>query len=181
MRHQHTLMQGYNAQAVVTAQQIIVGQLVTQTPVDHHLLHPSLAAARDQLTAAGIAPTFTTVLADAGYANEDAFARAEADGVQLLAPLTKDDHRRRGIDPAGTADLHRRPATARAIHALRTPHGRQQYELRGRTVEPVFGQIKNQQRARQFSRRGLRACQTEWALICTAHNLRKLHRHRPND
>ena len=115
------------------------------------------------------------------WGNGRAFARAEADGVQLLAPLTKDDHRRRGIDPAGTADLHRRPATARAIHALRTPHGRQQYELRGRTVEPVFGQIKNQQRARQFSRRGLRACQTEWALICTAHNLRKLHRHRPND
>lgn len=181
MRHQHTLVQGYNAQAVVTAQQIIVGQLVTQTAVDHHLLHPSLAAARDQLTAADIAPAFTTVLADAGYANEDAFARAEAVGVQLLAPLTKDDHRMRGIDPAGDANLHRRPATARAMRTLRTPEGRRAYELRGRTVEPVFGQIKNQQRARQFNRRGLIACQAEWALICTAHNLRKLHRHRPNN
>jgi hypothetical protein len=81
MHHQHTLMQGDNAQAVVTAQQIIVGQLVTRTTVDHHLVHPSLPTVRDQLTAAGIAPAFTTVLADVGDANEVAFARAEADGV----------------------------------------------------------------------------------------------------
>jgi len=28
------------------------------------------------------------------------------------------------------------------------------------------------------SRRRLPACESEWLLACTAHNLRKLHRHR---
>ena len=178
MRCQHTLVQGYNGQAVVTAEQVIVGQLLTNFATDHHLLHPSLDAAREQLVAAGIEPRLDTVLADAGYANEDTFVRAEAVGLHLLAPLISDEQRALGADPGGGVDPTRRPAAARAQHKLRTPQGRREYALRGRTVEPVFGQIKDQQRARQLSRRGLRACQAEWALICTAHNLRKLHRHR---
>jgi hypothetical protein len=44
-------------------------------------------------------------------------------------------------------------------------------------VEPVFGQIKEARGARRFSRRGLRACDAEWKLICATHNLLKLWRH----
>jgi hypothetical protein len=58
------------------------------------------------------------------------------------------------------------------------PRGREDYKLRARTVEPVFGQLKTCQKLTTMSRRGLTACESEWLLACTAHNLRKLHRHR---
>jgi Transposase DDE domain len=44
-------------------------------------------------------------------------------------------------------------------------------------VQPVFGQIKTCQRLTMMSRRGLPACTSEWLLVATAHNLRKLHTH----
>jgi hypothetical protein len=34
------------------------------------------------------------------------------------------------------------------------------------------------QKVTMMSRRGLTACESEWLLAATAHNLRKLHRHR---
>ena len=88
--------------------------------------------------------------------------------------------------PAGAGAAHSRrarhldqyPATARAIRRLRHPRGREDYKLRARTVEPVFGQLKTCQKLTMMSRRGLAACESEWLLACTAHNLRKLHRHR---
>jgi hypothetical protein len=51
---------------------------------------------------------------------------------------------------------------------------RSRYRLRKRTVEPVFGQIKQARGCRQFLLRGLEKVRGEWALICTAHNLLKL-------
>ena len=42
--------------------------------------------------------------------------------------------------------------------------------------EPVFGQIKQARGFRQFPPRGTEKVSTEWALICTAHNLVKLAR-----
>ena len=44
--------------------------------------------------AAGIRPKLRTVLADSGYASEETFARADADGLRSLAPLAKDPGRR---------------------------------------------------------------------------------------
>jgi len=176
MRCRHTLLQGYNAQAAVTEGQLIVGAGLTQAPVDHGLLHQVLDITRGQLSAAGIAPALSTVTADAGYTSEDTFARAEAAGLHVLAPVISDEERARGADPAGERDPLRYPATARAQAKLRTPQGRRHYAQRGRTVEPVFGQIKTVQGFRQFSRRGHAACQSEWLLVCTAHNLRKLHK-----
>jgi transposase len=178
MRCKHTLVQGYNAQAAVTDTQVIVGALVTQHPIDQNLLHPVLEATRAQLTAAGIDAKLSTVLADAGYANEDTFARAEAAGLHLLAPVISDERRALGEDPAGTRDLTRHPATARGQHKLRTAQGRCHYAQRGRTVEPVFGQLKDRQQMRQFTRRGLDNATTEWLFACTVHNIRKLHKHR---
>ena len=50
--------------------------------------------------------------------------------------------------------------------------------MRARTVEPVFGQLKTCQKLTMMSRRGFTACESEWLLAATAHNLRKLYRHR---
>jgi transposase len=52
-----------------------------------------------------------------------------------------------------------------------TDAGRARYKLRGQTVEPRFGFIKQGMGVRRFLRRGLESIRTEWTLICTAVNL----------
>lgn len=179
MRGGRGLVQGYNAQAAVTADQVIVGGLLTQEAVDAGLVFQVIDDVVEQLTDAGIDEAGDTVVADAGYANEEAFTQAETRGVHLLAPVISDERRAAGEDPAGNKPMTRRPATAGAQAKLRTRQGRDEYALRGRTVEPVFGQIKDRQGLRQFLRRGLNNVTTEWSLACTVHNLRKIHAHRP--
>ena len=169
---------GYNGQLVVTTGQVIVGAALSQHPAGRTLLHPLLDTCRQQLAEAGIRPKLRTVLADSGYVCEENFARADADGLRLLAPLAKDPGRRYLRAPQRARHLDRFPATARARQRLRHPRGRDDYKLRARTVEPVFGQLKTCQKVTMMSRRGLAACENEWLLACAAHNLRKLHRHR---
>lgn len=41
-------------------------------------------------------------------------------------------------------------------------------------VETVFGNIKQNMRFRRFHLRGLAKVNTEWGLVCIAHNMRKL-------
>jgi hypothetical protein len=90
MRNQKGYVAGYNGQLIVTCQQVIVGAMLSQPPVDRTLLHPLLDTRRQQLTEAGIRPQLRTVLADAGYASEDNFTRAEQQKLRLLVPLRKD-------------------------------------------------------------------------------------------
>ena len=79
MRNQKGYLAGYNGQLVVTGGQVIIGAMLSQHPVDRTLLHPLLDTCRQQLTEAGIRPKLRTVLADAGYASEETFARADTD------------------------------------------------------------------------------------------------------
>lgn len=174
MKAKHGFVQGYNAQIAVTDTQVICGVLVTQSATDHHLLPQVLTATGKAMAAAGINDRIATVLADAGYANEDTFTAAENRHVTLLAPLASDEKRAQGADPAGGRNLSRLPATARAQDRLRTDAGRRQYALRGRTVEPVFGHLKDRLGMRQFSRRGLPGVTAEFTLAATVHNIRKL-------
>ena len=45
---------------------------------------------------------------------------------------------------------------------LTSEDGKACYAKRQQTIEPVFGQLKEQQGARRFLRRGLAACDAEW-------------------
>jgi transposase len=200
MKAKHGFVQGYNAQAAttpdqITADQIIVGQRVSQHPTDHHQFSDVLDTVTATLRDAGITSerpvsehvsehrlaeacgridALGVVVADAGYANEDTFAQAEAAGVHLIAPLSSDERLQLGADPAAGHDLTQRPATARAQAKLRTDTGRDLYKIRGRTAEPVFGQLKDRRGMRQFATRGLPSVSTEFSLACTVHNLLKL-------
>jgi hypothetical protein len=178
MRNQKGYVAGYNGQVVVTDSQVIVGAMLSRHPVDRTLLHPLLDTCRDQLAAAGIRLKLRTVLADSGYASEENFARADQDKLRLLAPLAKDPDRHRSRPPNRARHLDQYPATVRARRRRQHHRGREDYKLRARTVEPVFGQLKTCQKLTTMSRRGYTACESEWLLACTAHNLRKLHRHR---
>jgi transposase len=143
--------------------------------------HHPLPAPRRQLRAAGIAPRLRTVVADSGYLSEAVFAKAHTDNIRLLAPLSKDTRLMRdGGDPAAGQNLDRRPETARGQRRLRHHRGRADYKQRGRTVEPVFGQLKTRQHITRFSRRGITAVISDWHLAAAAHNLLKLQRHQQN-
>lgn len=179
MRTKNTMIVGYNAQAVVTVDQLIVGATVLQKEVDRNVLHHVLDVARDQLTAAGVKPALRTIVADSGYVTEAAFAEAHREHLRLLAPLAKDTRQMRdGADPAAGENLTRRPETAHGQRRLRHWRGRADYQQRGRTVEPVFGQLKTRQKMTRFTRRGLAAVTSEWHLAAAAHNLLKLDAHR---
>jgi hypothetical protein len=90
MRNHKGYVAGYNGQAVVTADQVIAGAMLSRHPAGRTLLHPLPGTCREQLTDAGIRPELRTVLAGSGYAGEENFARAGAGGLRLLAPLAKD-------------------------------------------------------------------------------------------
>ena len=164
--------QCYNAQAVVDAEsQVIVAHEVTNSPADSQRLPPML----EQVQAnTGHFPHELT--ADAGYASEANFTHlADADiyAVVALRRYHRDEPPDADPAPKRSTDrwLHRNIMRAR----LRTVQGKQTYKLRKQTVEPVFGQIKSARNFRQFLRRGQSAVASEWSVLCTAHNLLKLH------
>ncbi|HWB42968.1 MAG TPA: IS1182 family transposase [Gemmatimonadales bacterium] len=164
-------IQGYNAQAAVDGHaQVIVAQTVTPMAADVGHLVPLVTAVTETLRRRP-----RRVLADAGYCSEDNLQTLEAKGIDAYIATGRVQHTDwhapapRGRPPAG---LSRRERMARK---LRTLNGRAVYACRKAIVEPVFGQIKHARRFRQFLRRGQRAVQHEWALICTVHNLLKLH------
>jgi hypothetical protein len=139
MRNQKGYVAGYNGQLVVTCQQVIVGAMLSQHPVDRMLLHPLPGTCRQQLADAGISPRLRTVLADAGYVSEETFARGDAGGLRLLAPLAKDPGRHRARTPKRARHLDKLPATAAARRRLQHPRGRDDYKMRARTVARMTG------------------------------------------
>jgi transposase len=164
-------MQGYNAQAAVDSHaQVIVAQDVTPMAADVGELVP-------QVTAIGrtLRQRPKQVLADAGYCSEENLHELERREIDAYIATGRQKHGEwlapapRGRPPV---DLTRRDRMARK---LRTLAGRAAYARRKAIVEPVFGQIKHARRFRQFLRRGWLAVREEWALICTVHNLLKLH------
>jgi hypothetical protein len=63
-------VQGYNAQAAVSEQQIVLAAETTNTSTDFSQLDPMVTATLDELERAGIDQPPETVAADAGYWNE---------------------------------------------------------------------------------------------------------------
>jgi len=59
---------------------------------------------------------------------------------------------------------------------MNTPEGKKTYSLRKITVEPSFGNIKQNLGFREFLLRGLEKVKIEMNLISIAHNLQKIHR-----
>jgi hypothetical protein len=60
-------------------------------------------------------------------------------------------------------------------YRLQTKAGKALYALRKSTVEPVIGIIKSVLGFRQFSLRGEGLVSSEWGIVCTAWNLKRLY------
>ncbi len=161
-------IQGYNAQVAVDETfQVIVAQHVT-TANDVNQLQPVVES---------IASTLKNqpkeVLADAGYCSEDNIRALEKKGIEPFIATSRQKHGERRPSPRGRAPKGM-TLCQRMARKLLTARGQKAYSQRKVIVEPVFGQIKQARRFRQFLRRGVRRVRHEWSLVCTAHNILKL-------
>ncbi len=161
-------MQGYNAQAVACAGQIVLAAEITRQTNDYGQLEPMVAATSKSLSAAGVTGPIQVVLADTGYWSSPQIATLKESGIEAIVP-TK----------AATRSTPRKAAPRQGPEAQRiealldTPEGAALYRKRQQIIEPVFANTKFLRRIDRFHRRGLQACQAEWRLIAATHNLLK--------
>ena len=177
MSTQKGWMQGYNCQAVVTKNQIVVAHAVSQNTNDVELYKPMIATLADTLTAAQITDPVKLMLADAGYCSEE---NLTAPGPDRLIATQKDHKQRRAARELGTTTgpPPEHASTLDAMeHRLRTPEGTAAYTLRSHTIEPVFGDRKTNRGWQAFRRRGIDAAASEWAFMHLTGNLAKLYKH----
>lgn len=171
-------VQGYNAQAIVNPQQIVLACEVSQDTGDVGLYEPMNQKLTRSLNAAGITGEPELELADAGYCSEH---NLTCPGPDRLIATTKDHKQRRAARELGASDGPPPPgltATEEMEHLLRTPQGAAAYKQRSQLIEPVFGDRKHNRQIRNFRRRGLDAVRSEWAFIHLAGNMLKLYHHR---
>jgi transposase len=169
--------QCYNAQAAVDkSSQIILAAYVTQACNDKQQLEPLVERMADQV---GVLPD--RGLADAGYFSEAAttsLTQKYGSTNWLIAPGRLPHGYNISAPPRGRIPSNITVAD-RMRRKLRTKAGKAAYARRKAIVEPAFGQIKEASlEFRRFSFRGLQKVQKEWLLICAAHNLLKIVRHR---
>jgi hypothetical protein len=94
-------VQGYNAQAVCTARQIVIAAEVTVDSPDFGHLQPMVAATEIEPAAAGISASPEVVLADAGYWHSEQMQQLTGRGTVVLIP--PDPASARASARAGTA------------------------------------------------------------------------------
>jgi hypothetical protein len=164
-------VQGYNAQAVVDQNQIVLAAEITNSAVDFSQLDPMITAALGELDRAGVTGRPQIAVADAQYWNEQHMDEVIANQhIQVLIP--PDSGARKTPRPGWTGGRY----TAMR-NALASPAGKEIYRKRKQMIEPVFAHTKHNRQITRFLRRGRTAVRTEWRLLMTTHNLTKLHRH----
>ena len=164
-------VQGYNAQAVVDENQIVLAAEITNSTADFSQLAPMITAALAELDAVGCDERPRLAVADAQYWNEQHIDQIVADEhIQVLIP--PDSGMRRGPRPGWTGGRYAAMRTS-----LSSPAGKELYGRREQMIEPVFAHTKHNRRITRFTRRGRTAVRTEWRLLMATHNLTKLHRH----
>ena len=164
-------VQGYNAQAVVDENQIVLAAEITNSTVDFSQLSPMITAALGELEQAGVTDRPDVAVADAQYWNEQHMDQVVADQhIQVLIP--PDSGARTTPRPGWTGGRY---AAMRTV--LASPAGKELYRRRKQMIEPVFAHTKHNRQVTRFLRRGRAAVRVEWRLLMTTHNLTKLHRH----
>jgi transposase len=163
-------IQGYNAQAAVTENQIIVAAEITTASPDFGNLEPVFEAALRDLELAGVSERPGVVVADAGYWHKRQMENIVTGGTQVLIPPDSDLQEKPRVGWTGGIYDHMR-------RVLKTELGHAIYQQRKQTVEPVFGHTKHNRKIDRFQRRGRAAALSEWRLIAATHNLAKLHSH----
>lgn len=165
--------QAYNAQVAVDQDSLlIVACSLSNHPNDKAEAEPTLAA----LPAALGTPEAAAL--DNGFWSEPNLAALAKRHIEPYIATGREPHHKswqarfaaEPEPPAADASPQIKMA-----YKLRTEMGQAIYRLRKCTVEPVIGIIKAVLGFRQFSLRGLDAANGEWALVCLAFNLKRMH------
>lgn len=166
-------IQGYNAQAAVDAEtRIIVAADLTNNASD--VVH-----LKDQIeqVIANTKKIPKEASADAGYFSEDNLEFLEKWGIEAFIPPDRIKHNEWKAQTPLRGRIPRNASRTYLMRRkLRTKRGRERYKLRQTSVEPVFGNIKEQIGLRQFLLRGLDKVRSIWRFTCAAHNMMKLFR-----
>jgi len=168
--------QAYNAQATVDANgsMLILATHVTNCASDRNELLPAIA----NIDAAIGTPE--TVLADNGFANGEAVAKLQGQGIEVLvATGAKGKQRAYDFRPPKDAGPPKEPVLPwlqEMKKEMESDEARAKYKLRQQTVEPVFGIIKEALGFRRFHLRGATGANLEWLLTALAYNMKRLHR-----
>ena len=157
--------QSYNAQAAVEGgSQLVVAATVTDNASDQGQLIDMI-----EETERVCGETPEQVLADAGYNNERDLRELERRGIDGYVALGREGGRPVKVNSKAC------PARARMAAKLATEEGRRRYARRKWQAEAPIGWIKEAMGFRRFSVRGLENVQGEWALVCLALNVKRLH------
>ena len=171
--------QAYNAQAAVDIDsQIIIENHVSQKPNDKKEIEPTLENI-DQLPAEIGRPE--NILSDSGYFSETNVNACEANHINPYISQNREKHNtflQKKLNPDLPDSLPYDTGTAleKMRWRLATEDGKQLYGKRKSTVEPAFGIVKHVIGFRQFMLRGKKKVSGEWNLICTAFNIKRLHK-----
>ncbi len=142
MKTRKGFIQGYNAQAVVSQDQIVVACDVVQECNDFGQLAPMVESAEANLHEIGEEPG--KILADAGYCSEDNLEHMARPGAPDPYIAVKKDHKQRAeVEPAPRGRppknlTHRQ----RMERKLKTKAGKAMYKLRGRSWRRCSGRSR---------------------------------------
>ena len=186
MKTRSGYVQGYNAQAIATEEQIIIAADVTQEENDINQVHPMIDKAQTTLENANVTEPIKAAVLDAGYCSEANILGVTPDDPELYIATKKDCPEgllwRKQRKASSSLEVFSEPipdglnAKQRMEYKLKTEAGKKIYAKRKTIIEPSFGQIKDARRIRTFFMRGIHATRGEWNLICATHNLLKLFR-----
>lgn len=173
--------QAYNAQAAVDVDtMLIVENHISQCSNDKKEVEPFLEEIAILPEALGKA---NQVLADSGYFSEANINRIEKSKLEPYVAHKRDPHNSFLKDylasqlPAQENTSQEKLSAVEKMDAqLKTAEGKKLYAKRKSTIEPTFGIIKHVMGFRQFLLRGKVAVSGEWNLVCTAFNIKRLHR-----
>lgn len=162
---QGPFIQGYNAQAAVSAEgpTLLVAARVVTDSNDRRQLQPTVEA---------IAPAFTpaAVVADTGYDHPGQIETLRQRGIAVYCPP-------QNLSPEPPQQRRRRPGWVERWQRqaeLDEPAVQKLYRRRAASSEPAFHVIKRLLGFGRFSLRGLRQVNLEWTLVALACNCRKI-------
>jgi transposase len=172
-------LQGYNCQAVTSADGVIIATGVGNNPNDTttftDMVDKAVTAARlvDAARRPATTPTgIGMLLADNGYLSESNLAHPGPDRL-IATAKGRDQHKAATENPAvGPVPEGATPLEANA-HRMRTPEGHERYKQRSHIAETPFGHAKHNLGFRRFTSRGLTRATAEFAFHALVHNLFK--------
>jgi hypothetical protein len=180
-------LQGYNCQAVTTADGLIMATGVDTSPVDNRYYRDMIDKAVDAAevitghrrvdpsnTAA--AESVGIVLADAGYCTRENLTAPGPDRL-IATGKARDVHHAAAEHPAQGPPPDDADPIAAMAHRLRTAEGITNYAMRSHIAETPFGHAKHNLGFRRFTGRGLARARSEWTFHAAVHNIGKILNH----